>query len=191
MTDFLSRAGPSGRARSPSFRDSLAALRERLCDGLAEATSRAAAQAVCRLAASLLGGDDESVRQPDAFGSLSCEYGNTGLVHGYEDEPGWDDDPWHAWGGRPADEHDQDAGAGEPGTWRRVAAACCQALAWLVKTLSPGSGPLGPLACAALAVLALLLGGRQFACEAGLALAEAAWSLAESLTAAPDPVHET
>jgi hypothetical protein len=190
MTDFLSRAGPYGRARSPSFRDSLAALRERLRDGLAEAASRAAAQAVRRLAASLLGGDGgDGTTRHARFGAQPCEYGITGLNQEYDGEPGWGEDPWRGWGGSDEDEqstHDQ--GSDEPGAWRRIAAACCQALAWCVRSMSP-CGPLGPLASAALAALALLLGGGRFACEAGLALAEAAWSLAEFLTAEPD--HET
>jgi hypothetical protein len=190
MNDFFGRAGPrrGGRDERHSFRDSLAELRDRLRDGLADAASRAVASAVRRAAGSLLGGEDDEpprLPQPREYGrGWDDEYGY--------DPGGWRDDPWRderlGWGGR----DEQREGIGDepdesgPGPMRRAAAACCQALAWLTGTLWPRQ-PLGSLASAVLAALALILGGGRFACEAGLALAEAAWAIVEMLTAEPEP----
>lgn len=191
MNDFFRRGGhePYARARAPStFRDSLAELRDRVRDGLAEAASRAVSGAVRRAAECLLGvGVEEGTRPARSHRRQGYD---AGWGHHHEDEygDGWDDH-WHdeppgRWGGRDGDEQ-EDAADGRGGSWRLVVAACCQAAASVIRTASPG-WTLGPLACAVLSVLALLLGGGRLACEAGLALAEAAWTLAEALTAGND-----
>src|SRR5262245_52134968 len=111
MNDFFGRAGPrrGGRDERHSFRDSLAELRDRLRAGLADAASRAVADAVRRAAGTLLGGEDEEPsRLPQPRG-----YHREGWDEDYGYDPGgWHDDPWrderHGWGARDADDETQE-----------------------------------------------------------------------------------
>src|SRR4051794_26997026 len=147
--DFFSRAGPEPyRPRPPSsFRDSLADLRDAVREGLADAASRAVAQAVRRAAVRLLGEEEEPAQRH----GRRHDHGHAGWGREHEDgHDGWGDDPWHGgWGGRDDDGQQDQADAPEKGRggWRLVAAACCQAVASVVRTVSPGK-PLSSLACA-------------------------------------------
>src|SRR4051794_19299585 len=106
MNDFFRRAGPEPyRPRPPStFRDSLADLRDRVRDGLAEAASRAVSGAVRRAAECLLGDGGADDYRPAQHHARRRAYSDSGWGREYEgDDDSWDD-PWQdrhgRWGGR-------------------------------------------------------------------------------------------
>ena len=183
MHEYFSRAGPPAydRPRPSAFRDSLADLREAVRGGLAEAASVAVARAVGRVAARLLGEGGSGAVPHHARRSDRADDG----WGDYEDEDGGRDDDRHGRDRRGDGGGRRNTGGcteGRPGAWRVVVAACCQALASLARAVAPAGAPRA-LSIAALSALTLLLGGGLFACEAGLALAEATWAIVDALAA--------